>query len=241
MPGTLTERAAAREVVAIAAPSAPVALADPTEVREVASTFEGVYQEACGDACRVPWHRDGANPPLVSWLNAEAPGMVRPGASAAVIGCGLGDDVCELAARGYDVLGFDVSASAVDWCKRRHPDLVDRFVQADLLSLPARLWRRFDLVVEVYTLQSLPVRLRDAAVAGAASLLRPHGTLLVACRGRIEGEPLDEGSGPPYPLTARELVALMGRNGLSPTRAVDDFHDDESPPKHRLRGAFRRV
>jgi predicted TPR repeat methyltransferase len=158
-----------------------------------------------------------------------------------VIGCGLGDDVCELALRGYDVLGFDVSSSAIDWCKRRHPDLVDRFTQADLLNIPGRLKRRFDLVVEVYTVQSLPVGLRDAAVAGAASLLRPHGTMLVTCRGRDENEPADPGAGPPHALSGRELAALMARHGLSPTRSIDDFLDDEQPPKRRLRGAFRRL
>lgn len=219
----------------------PLTIAAPPEPREVAGLFEGIYREAAGDALRIPWHRDGANPPLVSWLNAEAPSIVRPGASAVVIGCGLGDDVCELAVRGYDVLGFDVSASAVDWAKRRHADLVDRFTQADLFNIPSRLKRRFDLVVEVYTIQSLPVALRDAALEGAASLMRPHGTMLVTCRGRNEDEPIDESSGPPYPLTSRELIALMSRNGLTPVRAVDDFFDDEQPPKHRLRGAFRRV
>jgi hypothetical protein len=239
MPTTLTERPSLRDPLQIAASG--TLLADAPECSAVAARFEGVYQDAGGDALRIPWHRDGANPPLVSWLNAEAPSLVRPGASAVVVGCGLGDDVCELASRGYDVLGFDVSASAVDWCKRRHPDLVDRFAQADLLNLPSRLRRRFDLVVEVYTVQSLPVTLRDAAVAGAVSLLRPHGTLLVTCRGRNEADALDESGEPPYPLTARELIGLMARHGLTPTRSVDDFYDDETPPKHRLRGAFRRI
>lgn len=240
MPTTLTERPGLREPLPIGGPGVGLAPAE-IEVREAAGLFEGIYREAGGDALRVPWHRDGANPPLVSWLNAEAPSMVRPGASAVVVGCGLGDDVCELAMRGYDVLGFDVSASAVDWCKRRHPDLVDRFAQADLLNIPSRLKRRFDLVVEVYTVQSLPVALRDAAVAGAVSLLRPHGTMLITCRGRDESEPLNPGAGPPYPLTARELIALMARHGMTPTRSIDDFYDDEQPPKHRLRGAFRRM
>lgn len=208
--------------------------------REIARHFDAIYHEAQGDPARVPWHRDGPNPPLVSWLNAEAPHLVRTGASAIVVGCGLGDDVAELASRGYDASGFDLSPCAAEWARRRHHDIAESFFCADLLGLPSHLRARFDLVVEVYTIQSLPPALRPAAVAAVASLMRPKGTLLVVCRGRDEHEPLDEAAEPPYPLTVSELTSLAARQGLSPTRDIDDFQDDEAPPRRRLRAAFRR-
>lgn len=203
--------------------------------------FEDVYQSAEGDASRIPWADGRANPALVAWLNAEAPSLLRPGASVAVVGCGLGDDVAELAGRGYDALGFDVSPTAIDWARRQHPELGDHLIVADLLDLPARMMRRFDLVVEIYTLQALHPSLRQDAAAAVCSLARPRGSVLAVCRGRDRSEALESVQGPPYPLTPAELLVLMGSQGFAPARPVDDFMDDQTPPQRRLRGLFRRA
>lgn len=218
--------------------AAPVpASADPTAwVRY----FEEIYRRADGDTGHVPWADTHANPALVAWLNGEAPSVVRPGAAVTVVGCGLGHDVVELAGRGYDVLGFDVSPTAIDWAKRLHPEAADRFVVADLFNLPGSLARRADLVVEVCTLQALHPSMREHAAQAIASLARPRGCVLTVCRGRDEGELLESFTAPPYPLTSAELCGLMEAQGWYPTRPVDDFMDDETPPKRRLRAAFRR-
>lgn len=200
--------------------------------------FDDLYRSAGQETVRIPWADGRPNPAMVAWLNAEAPGLLRPGATVAVVGCGLGDDAAELEARGYDVLGFDVSPRAVEWARQLHPTLGERLIVADLLELPPRLLRRFDLVVEIYTLQSLHPDLRPAAAAAVASLARPRGAVLAICRGRDESEPLE---GPPFPLTVRELTELMQAQGLAPAHAIDDFLDDQAPPQRRLRGLFRRV
>src|SRR5690349_11117782 len=80
---------------------------------------EEVYRAAAGDMAKVPWADARPSPALVSWLNSEAPGRVRPGSRACVIGCGLGDDVAELTNRGYDAFGFDVSPTAIEWARKR--------------------------------------------------------------------------------------------------------------------------
>ncbi len=223
--------------------SAPVRVdvSHPALDGEIVDSFESVYRGAGGDASRVPWHRDGANAPLVWWLNHEAPGLVRPGGRVAVVGCGLGDDVAEIEGRGYDVVGFDVSSAAIEWARSRHPSCAERFVVGDALSPPTRLRSRFDLVVEAYTLQSLPVALREPALVGIASLMRPHGALLVICRGRGEDEALDAGQGPPYPISRGELESLATSQGLAPIREIEEFIDGESPARRRLRVALRRV
>jgi hypothetical protein len=215
-----------------------VAAPRSTRQDEWRSYFERVYATAAGDAAAVPWSDGDANPALVAWLNAEAPGLIRPGATVAVVGCGLGDDVRELSDRGYDAMGFDCSPTAVDWARRRHPDIADRLHIADLLSLPGHMLRRHDLVVEINTIQSLPPELRQSAGAGVVALARPRGIVLAICRGREEGEALE---GPPFALTVRELVEAMAAQGLSPLREVDEFLDGEEPPKRRLRGMFRRA
>lgn len=202
--------------------------------------FEGLYRRAEGVPERVPWADAGPCPALVSWLNAEAPGLVRPGATVTVVGCGLGHDAAELAGRGYDVVGFDCAPTAVDWARREHPELADRLIVADLLDVPAHLRRRADLVVEVYTLQSVAPGLRPAMARAVCGLARPRGLVVTICRGRGEDEPLGAQVGPPFAFTAGELASLMAAEGFCPLRAVDDFMDDEDPPKRRLRGVFRR-
>ncbi len=200
--------------------------------------FEDLYHDAGGDAARIPWADQRPNPSLQAWLNAEAPSLVRPGATACVVGCGLGDDVKELTDRGYDVLGFDVSASAIHWARTRHPDIAERLSIADLFNLPASLLRRWDLVVEVSTLQAVHPELRAAAAAGIASLARPRGTVLAVCRARDDGQPLPDA--PPFPISPGELAELFAPHGFFPSRAIDDFADDETPPVRRLRCAFKR-
>ncbi|MGD9688817.1 MAG: class I SAM-dependent methyltransferase [Phycisphaerales bacterium] len=206
--------------------------------------FDDPYLNANGEASRVPWADCRPCPLLVEWLNTEAPVLVRPGSRAAVVGCGLGDDVVELADRGYDVLGFDISPAAVKWAARRHPDHADRFMVADLLSLPARLQRRFDLVVEAYTIQSLEVALRERAASAVAGLVAPRGVVLTVCRGRGPDQPLSECLGPPFPLTRDEMISIMEHAGLAPIHGpdrIDELWDSETPPKRRMRGVFIRV
>lgn len=202
--------------------------------------FDGVYRAASGDAAAVPWANLRPNPMMVAWLNAQAPGLVRPGSRVVVVGCGLGDDVSELACRGYDVVGFDISPTAVEWARRRFPSLASAIIQADLLALPPRLLRRFDLVVEIYTLQALPPDLREQAAPAVASLASPRGHVLTIAAARAPDEPLDAAAGPPWPLSAPELTSLMEHAGMRPVRPVEDFFDDEDPPTRRLRGLFSR-
>jgi SAM-dependent methyltransferase len=219
---------------------APLARPRIEDIAQCEAAFDAIYREAQGDAARIPWAGLAPNPILLAWLNEEAPGLLRPGASVTVVGCGLGDDVAELAARGHDVTGFDVSATAVEWARSRHAAVADRLVQANLFDVPSRLRRRADLVVECYTLQSLPPWTRAQAAAAVAELARPHGSVLAICRARPEGEAMAEADGPPYPFTPRELADAFAPTGFHPVRPLEEFDDADTPPKLRLRGLFTR-
>lgn len=224
--------------------SAPARGADPgcrALMDDYAARFEQVYRDAGADHARIPWAHAHPNDALIPWLNVEAPSLVRPGGRVVVIGCGLGHDVIELLHRGYDATGFDICQSAIDGAMKLHPRYAERFQQADLLDPPPRFRHRFDLAVDVHTLQSVPPGLWAPMAGAMAELLGPHGVMVSICRGRPDDVPLEQVEGPPFSLTPADLIETFAAAGLAPTRAADDFEDDNSPPVRRLRCAFRRA
>ncbi|MCB9838757.1 MAG: methyltransferase domain-containing protein [Phycisphaeraceae bacterium] len=204
----------------------------------LAGWFERIYADARDSAGTIPWNREGANPAFIAWLNAEAPTIIRPGARVIVAACGLGHDVAELVRRGYDAVGFDVSPTCVRLAQETHPEIAERFCQADLLDPPIRFRGRFDLVVEIHTIQAAPPAMRTDLTHGLAWMLHRHGVLVAIARGRDATEPIEEVVGPPHPLTAAEMESLFAAEGLTPMRKIDDFYDDNDPPVRRLRGVF---
>jgi SAM-dependent methyltransferase len=202
--------------------------------------FECIYQDAHGDAALIPWAdpSGGANPALVNWLNAVAPSIIRCGARVAVVGCGLGDDAREVIKRGYEVTAFDCSPTAVNWAKQLDPENARSYCAADLFNPPAKWKHRFDLVIEVYTIQSLPPEMHEAAMKAISHLMSPHGYMLVICRGTEEPASVDDG--PPWALTQEELLHIASAGGLKPTEPIASFMDDEVPPVLRMRGMFKR-
>lgn len=213
------------------------------DAEHAAEFYESIYCGANGDPGRVPWADCQACPMVVEWLNTHAPVLVRPGCRAVVVGCGLGDDLIELAERGYDVVGFDISPTAVRWAARRHPGHAERFITADLLNPHPRLVRRFDLVIEAYTLQSIHPMLRGRAARSLEALMAPRGVLLTTCRARDDRTSLDDLISPPYPLTAGELLAAASEAGLTPLcsdAAVVESDHPKRPGHRHLRAVFVR-
>ena len=200
--------------------------------------FEQIYAQADGDPARIPWEDGQAHPALVNWLNAVAPSLVRCVSRVAIVGCGLGDDARALIHRGYDVTAFDCSVSAIDWARRLDPENADAYVVADLFNVPARWRHRFDLVVEVNTIQALEPERHVEALQAMSCLLAAHGHLLVVGTGRSD-MPVE--SSPPWPLDARELAADAACAGLLCDDDVCSFLDDQvDPPRTRVRGLFHR-
>lgn len=186
---------------------------------EPTAWFDALYREAGGDPARIPWADLTPHAALVAWLQGAGD---LTGQRAVCVGCGLGDDAEELARRGARTTAFDVSGAAVDWCRRRFPgSQVDHRV-ADLLAPPPDWRQAFDLVVEVYTIQALPLALREPAIRAVADLVAPGGRVLIVCRGRDDDEPA---AGPPWPLSRRDLQAFVAA-GL---REVS-FEDWREPP-----------
>jgi len=192
--------------------------------------FERLYADAAEGRAVVPWADRLPNPHVVEWLDRQA----LPPGRALDVGSGLGDGAEELARRGFEVVAFDVSASAIAEARRRFPASRVDYRVADVLRLPAEFDGNFALVVECYTLQVLPPAARAEAVAALRRTLAPGGVLLVVARGRERHDP--EGQ-MPWPLTRHEIEGVA--EGDLQMTSFEDFLDHEDPPVRRFRAVFR--
>ncbi len=169
--------------------------------------FEDLYHAANNDPAMIPWADLEPHPALSEWLKT---GVIAHKGRAVDVGCGLGDNAEALAAAGFQTDAFDLSPSAVKWAIRRNQPTRVNYCQADLFNLPPQWHHAFDLVNETYTIQALKAEFRQRAFAAIASLVKPGGYLLVICRSRADDV---EPSGPPWPLSGKELSAFEA-NGL---------------------------
>ncbi len=195
--------------------------------------FEDLYSAAKGDPTAVPWADLAPNPNLVEWLDAHA--LSGRGKSALKVGCGLGDDAEELARRGFETTAFDISGTAIAWCRKRFPNSSVNYQVTELFTFPHEWEERFDFVLESYTLQVLPPDMRKQAIRAISRLVRTGGRLLVIARGRDPGE--EEGM-MPWPLTRTEFLEFQAQ-GLREF-SFEDFVDREDPPVRRFRAAYDR-
>jgi SAM-dependent methyltransferase len=96
-------------------------------------------------------------------------------ASVLDAGCGTGRVAIELARRGIEVVGVDVSTSMLETARRRAPDL--RFEESDLVTLS--LDRVFDVVVLAGNVPLFtPAGTHEGLVAGCARHVAPGGALV---------------------------------------------------------------
>lgn len=176
---------------------------------EPTAWFERLYAEGVAGQVSIPWDRSGPHPLLADWAATSHPdGTGRP---AVVVGCGLGADAEFLASLGFTTTGFDISPTAIELARKRHPQSPVDYRVADLLDLPDDLVEAFDLVVEIYTLQALPDPPRSAAARAVVTLVRPGGTLLAVAFRQDGKQPYEDG--PPFPLT-RETMTGLAVHGL---------------------------
>jgi SAM-dependent methyltransferase len=199
--------------------------------------FERLYAAAGYREDRIPWSDRMPNPNLVAFRDRH--GLPAEGRTAVVVGCGLGDDAVYLADLGFVVTAFDVSPTAVEWCRRRFPEAAVEWVTADLFALPASLVGRFEVVLEAYTVQALPLSRREAALRAVATLVAPDGSLLLFAMGRADGVALALADGPPWPLSVAEL-GVLEQAGLQ-AAVFEDRPDAVEPEIRRFSAEYRRT
>lgn len=196
--------------------------------------FEDLYRGAEGNVEAIPWAHLRPNPLLVEWVTHNQPS--GEGRRALIVGSGLGDDAEAMSHAGFAVTAFDISAEAIQWCHRRFTDSTVRYRVANVLELPDEWSEQFDLVVEIYTLQSLPEEaLRAQAAANLARCAAADGSLLVICGAR---DPNDERGTMPWPLTRTEL-SVFDQLGLREA-SFEDLLGPEEPFYRHFRAHYRK-
>ena len=184
--------------------------------------FEAFYAEAAGDNQQIPWADLEPNAYFRRW--AEDVNLTGNGRKALVVGCGLGDDARYLHDLGFKVSAFDISPTAIEWAKRLHAETDIKFEAMDLFE-PFRGWLgAFEFVLEVYTIQPLPMELRERVIDSIAGFVADDGELVVVTRAREDdAEPVQL----PWPLSRKDLSRFEA-NGFQQLdfRVMDGVDDD---------------
>ncbi|KIN78135.1 class I SAM-dependent methyltransferase [Sulfitobacter mediterraneus] len=185
---------------------------DPALIPEDQPTdwFEVLYSSADKDGTGVPWANMATHPSFAKWV-ARNP-VDGQGKTALVVGCGMGDDAIALEALGFRVTAFDVSATAIELCKERFPQSTVDFLQADLLADQPQWDRKFDLVLEIFTVQALPPKYEDGLIESIAGFVAPNGLLVVIAE--TSEEPRTFENGPPWLLTSGHIQAFASHGLL---------------------------
>lgn len=200
---------------------------------DVTGWFEALYAEAEGDVSVIPWADLEPNRFFKAW--AVSTGLRGDGRRALVVGCGLGDDAKYLYDLGFDVTAFDISPTAIEWAKKLYGENEITFEVMDLFDTP-NSWNfgqkgeaktgGFDFVLEIYTIQPLPLEMREQVVDAIGNFVAEGGTLVVVTRGRDE---LEEPEELPWPMSRQEL-SRFETGGLSQTDFVEMPPDEDGEP-----------
>lgn len=196
--------------------------------------FDALYKEAAGDTEIIPWADLEPNKFFREW--AESTGLKGEGRTALVVGCGLGDDAKYLYDLGFKVSAFDISPTAIEWAKRLHAETDIQFEVADLFAPPADWLGAFEFVLEIYTIQPLPMEMRPRVIDSVASFVAPGGKLVVVTRGREDDEQPER---LPWPLSRRDLKRFKEK-GLKQTDFVEMVADDEVEEQRRFVVEYER-
>jgi ubiquinone/menaquinone biosynthesis C-methylase UbiE len=188
-----------------------------------ADWFEPMYARSGSDGSGVPWANMKTHPSFSNWLARN--NLNGTGKTALVIGCGMGDDAIELESKGFQVTAFDVSDTAIQYCKDRFPESNVNFVPADLLKEQTEWKRKFDFVLEIFTIQALPPKYEDVLIQNIAEFVVPDGNILVIAEVSNEERSFDKG--PPWLLTAQHIDKFISC-GLN----VVERHIEKSSSDH---------
>ena len=156
--------------------------------------FETLYSGSNMAGSGIPWANMAPHPIFEKWMNQCS--ALKSEKSALVVGCGLGDDAIFLEDKGYQVTAFDVSESAIEFCKKRFLKSKVKFIQADLLEGVSEWFQKFDFVLEIFTIQALPPKYEKTLIKNIADFVAEDGTLVLITE--VQSQKRSFENGPPW-------------------------------------------
>ncbi|MFY0655060.1 MAG: class I SAM-dependent methyltransferase [Cyclobacteriaceae bacterium] len=171
--------------------------------------FETLYSESNDSGSGVPWANMAPHPIFKKWIDQSSP--LENEKSALVVGCGLGDDAIELENKGFKVTAFDVSESAIELCKKRFPSSKVEFKTADLIEGISGWYKKFDLVLEIFTIQALPPKYEEVLIKNISDFVSGNGQLIVITE--LQSEKRAYENGPPW-LLNHDYINSFEKHGL---------------------------
>lgn len=155
----------------------------------------------------IGWDRGSSSPQLLDWLDTGALTPCR----IAVPGCGSGWEVAELAKRGFDVIGLDYTAAAVEKTRLllSEQGLKAEVIQADVLSYQPE--NKFDAIYEQTCLCAIHPEHWFEYSRQLHQWLKPDASLWVLYMQMIRPAASEEGviHGPPYHCDINAMGALF--------------------------------
>lgn len=150
----------------------------------------------------------------IGQLQPELAALERQGRFRSPIldsGCGVGATTLALVEKGYQVVGLDISASAIEQARRAAADrnFAVTFTTADLATTTG-YDDHFSTVVDGLVFHCLPEDLRDGYIASSARALRSGGRFF-ALVFSTDAFPPNADFGP-RPFTETQLREIVGRH-----------------------------
>eukprot|EP00746_Dinoflagellata_sp_MGD_P132144 gnl/MRDRNA2_/MRDRNA2_65866_c0_seq2.p1 gnl/MRDRNA2_/MRDRNA2_65866_c0~~gnl/MRDRNA2_/MRDRNA2_65866_c0_seq2.p1 ORF type:complete len:256 (+),score=55.62 gnl/MRDRNA2_/MRDRNA2_65866_c0_seq2:74-841(+) len=181
---------------------------------------------ACWIEGTTPWDISGTstpiNPAFQALLRGTAGEPPLPSGRAIVPGCGSGCDVIALEAAGYEAIGVEVAAQAVEAARKKLPSTARnaKFIEASFFeTIPGE---PFDLGYDYTFLCALHPTYRKQWASSWARTLKPGGELVTLMYPVTKKE-----GGPPYAVTAELYRELLGQVGFVPVVEPRKLADDD--------------
>lgn len=199
-------------------------------VSQPTTWWEGLY--ATSDVASLPWYTPTLDPDFERALDAQR----FRGSRILDLGTGPATQAMNLARRGFDVIGTDISPSAIRKARAaaKAADLQIDFRVDNILrsKLPRAL---VDVIVDRGVFHVLPPEDRPLYVETVHRILRPKGWLLLKCFSDKES-----GSWGPYRIAPEELRSYF-RTSFEVRSVVETVFDGTlAPAPKALFAKFKR-
>lgn len=140
------------------------------------NVWENIYKNTPLE--EIPWRKA-----LSSWFYQLVENSIIPVGSALELGCGTGEKTIYLSKKGFNVVGVDISSTAIEHARRLadKEDVQAEFYAKDATDLSFLKNRMFDFVLDFANLHGIVKEKQSIYVQEIAKHLKSRGLLFLRC------------------------------------------------------------